>query len=94
MNKVLERVNARRAEKLPKKKAELKAAGHQIRQKRAVIKRYLSAFEASSLGVESAHERVGEIEHEIALLEERKTLLDSEIRTARIEPVTAEQIRT
>ncbi|MEE9191359.1 MAG: recombinase family protein [Candidatus Aerophobetes bacterium] len=93
LDSILQRVNAKRAKKLPRKKAEFKTVTKQIRQKRAVIKRYLSAFETGKLGVESTHERVGELENEIALLEEGKARLDTELRTVTIEPLSVQQIR-
>ena len=80
-------------EKLPQKQAELRSIERQTSQKRAIMQKYLSAFESGTLQARSLNERVNEIEDEIALLEERKRYLEDEINSSKIQPVTVETVR-
>lgn len=93
ISRILQRVNIKRAEKLPKKQAELRSIERQISQKRGIMQKYLSAFESGALQARSLNERVKEIEDEIALLKERKRYLEDEINRSKIQPVTVESVR-
>lgn len=93
INRVLARVNEKRAERIPKKEAELKILQRQISKKKSLIKKYLSTFESGVLKAKSLGERVTEIEEEIALLQERKEYLDDEISRSKLEPVSREGMR-
>jgi len=92
MGKILQRVNLKRMEKLPKKRAELKMIEKSIAHQQTILRRYLTCFESGMLEARALSERVHEIENEIALLEDRKEHLEEEITQTRIQPVTAEDL--
>ena len=94
ISRILQRVNTKRMENLPKKHAELRNIESQISQKRATIQKYLSAFESIPIGkrARSLNERVRQVEDEIAQLEERKGSLKDEITGSRLQSVTAEDV--
>lgn len=93
MSKILQRVNRKRMEKLPKKQAELRTVERQISEKRGYMRRYLSGFESGVQQARSLNERVQEIENEIALLEEGKSSLEEEIASSRIQPITVGDLK-
>ncbi len=93
IRKLLERVKTNQAKNLPKRQAEVIIYEKQIRHKKAVINRYLAAFESGTLSEELCGERLRNITEELRLAEEQLDQVKKEAARTREEPITFEDVR-
>lgn len=93
IGRLLERVKAKQAKKLPKRQAEVRIYEKQIRHKKEMINRYLAAFESGALSEALCGERLRNIAGELKLAEEQLAQAKEGTARTKEEPITFEDVR-
>ena len=93
LKRICKRVKEKMAEKIPKKKAELKNLEKEILKRKSTIQKYLIAFETGKMNAESCNERARELEEEIYLLKEKHIRLQEEISNSETFSFNLEEVK-
>ncbi len=93
IKKLLERVKAKQARNLPKRQAEVITYEKQIRHKKAIINRYLAAFESGTLSEDICGERLRNIAEELRVAEQQINQAKQDTVLIKEKPITFEDVR-
>ncbi len=92
IKELLERVKAKQAKNLPKRQAEVITYKKQIKHKKAIINRYLAAFESGTLSEDICGERLRSITEELRLVEKQLAKSKQETDQTREQKITFEDV--